>query len=158
MSATEKEVGTFIFDLSEQGIKVSVKQGNLKVDAPKGRVTSSVLGVLKERKPEIIKELEGIDGKFQFGKMAGLYRGAELPNKIHLNEATRLYRKRGWIQIFSGYLNQSIYLTKNNRVKVPDSTIPKYTQSEVDGLKNLTLDELRTLHEAKVLFKGTIIS
>ena len=75
-----------------------------------------------------------------------------------IQEATRLYQKRGWVQIFSGYLNQSIYLAKDNRVKVPDSAIPKYTQSEVDGLKNLTLDELRTLHEAKVLFKGTIIS
>ena len=75
-----------------------------------------------------------------------------------IEEAAELFKKRGWIQIFSTYLNQSIYLTKNNRVKVPDSAIPKYTQSEVDGLKNLTLDELRTLHEAKVLFKGTIIS
>ena len=37
---------------------------------------------------------------------------SELSEKrsIHIEEATRLYQKRGWIQIFSGYLNQSIFL------------------------------------------------
>jgi hypothetical protein len=77
---------------------------------------------------------------------------------LHINEAVELFKKRGWIQIFSTYLNESIYLTKDNRVKVPDPAIPRYTQSEVEGLKNLTLDELKTLHEAKVLFRGTILS
>jgi hypothetical protein len=158
MSVIEKEVGTLIFDLSKQGIRLSVKQDNLMVDAPKGRVTSIVLGVLKERKPEIIRELKGVDGEFQFGKTAGLYRGAKLPNRIHLDEATKLYRKRGWVQIFSGPMNQNIYLVKNVRIQVPDSSIPRYTQREIEGLKNLTLDELKTLHEAKVLFRGTILS
>ncbi len=73
-------------------------------------------------------------------------------------EATKFYRKRGWVQIFSGPMNQSIYLVKNVRIQVPDSSIPRYTQKEIEGLKNLTLDELKTLHEAKVLFRGTILS
>ena len=36
------------------------------------------------------------------------------------------------------------------------TAIPRYTQAELDALKGLNLDELKTLHEAKVLFGGTI--
>ncbi len=75
---------------------------------------------------------------------------------IHITEATRLYQKRGWIQIFSGYLNQSIYLVRNKSVSVPDPSIPRYTKEETEALRGLTLDELKTLHEAKVIFKGEI--
>jgi len=148
MSVMEKEVGTLICDLSEQGIKLSVNQGNLKVDAPKGRVTPDVLRVLKDRKPEIIKELKGVDGEFQFGKTASLYRSAKLPNRIHLDEAIHLYLERGWIQIYSTYLESNIYLVRDDAIRVPDPSIPKYTQAEIQSLKDLTLDELKTLHEA----------
>ena len=75
---------------------------------------------------------------------------------IHIEEATRLYQKRGWVQIFSGYLNQSIYLVRNKSVSVPDPSIPRYTKEETEALSGLTLDELKTLHEAKVIFKGEI--
>ena len=75
---------------------------------------------------------------------------------IHIEEATRLYQKRGWIQIFSGYLNQSIYLVRNKSVSVPDPSIPRYTKEETEALRGLTLDKLKTLHEAKVIFKGEI--
>ncbi len=83
---------------------------------------------------------------------------SELSEKrsIHIEEATRLYQKRGWIQIFSGYLNQSIYLVKNKSTRVPDPSIIKYSQEEIESLNDLTLDEIKTLHEAKQLFKGTI--
>ena len=158
MNATTMPIGTLIYDLSEKGIRLSVKHGNLTVDAPKGRVTSSVLGVLKERKPEIVKELEGIDEEIQFGKTASLYRGAKLPYRIHLDEAIHLYLERGWIQIYSTYLESNIYLVRDDAIRVPDPSIPKYTQAEIQSLKDLTLDELKTLHEAKVLFKGKIIS
>ena len=75
---------------------------------------------------------------------------------IHITEATRLYQKRGWVQIFSGYLNQSVYLVKNKSTKIPDPLIPRYTKEETEALRGLTLDELKTLHEAKVIFKGEI--
>ena len=75
---------------------------------------------------------------------------------IHIEEATHLYQKRGWIQIFSGYLNQSVYLVKNKSTRVPDPSIPRYTKEETEALSGLTLDELKTLHEAKVIFKGEI--
>lgn len=83
---------------------------------------------------------------------------SELSEKrsIHINRAVQLFREKGWVKIFSGYLNCSIYLTRNKFVKVPDTAITRYTQAELDALKGLTLDELKTLHEAKVLFGGSI--
>ena len=75
---------------------------------------------------------------------------------IHIEEATRLYQKRGWVQIFSGYLNQSIYLVKNKATRVPDPSIPRYTKEETEALRGLTLEEIKTLHEAKMIFKGEI--
>ena len=75
---------------------------------------------------------------------------------VHIKEAPRLYQERDWIQIFSSHLNQSIYLVKNKSIKVPDPSIPRYTQEETEALKGLTLDEIKTLHDAKVIFEGTI--
>jgi len=77
---------------------------------------------------------------------------------LSVENATELFKERGWIQIYSGYLKQSIVLVRDEKVKVSDPSIPKYTQAEIQSLKDLTLDELKTLHEAKVLFKGKIIS
>ncbi|MBT3508217.1 MAG: hypothetical protein HN472_01575 [Nitrospina sp.] len=77
-------------------------------------------------------------------------------NPIHVKKATVLFKKRGWIQIFSTYLEGNIYLVRDDAIRVPESSTPKYTQAEIQSLKDLSLDELKTLHEAKVLFGGTI--
>ena len=94
----------------------------------------------------------------KFSKISNPYNDlSHSPDRsIHITEATRLYQKRGWIQIFSGYLNQSIYLVKNKSTKIPDPAIPRYTKEETEALSGLTLDELKTLHEAKVIFKWEI--
>jgi hypothetical protein len=83
--------------------------------------------------------------------------GLNKTNPIHLEKATDLYKSRGWIQVFSSYLNQSIYFTRNKWVKVPDSSLPKYTRHEIEALNGLSWEETQTLHEAKVLFKGEIL-
>ena len=75
---------------------------------------------------------------------------------VSINKATRLLRERGWIQIWAGYLNQHIYLVRDEKVKVPDPALSKYTQGEVEALKDLTIEEIQTLHEAKIIFKGII--
>ena len=77
---------------------------------------------------------------------------------LSVENATELFKERGWIQIYSTYLESNIYLVRDDAIRVPDPSIPKYTQAEIQSLKDLTLDELKTLHEAKVLFKGKIIS
>jgi hypothetical protein len=40
--------------------------------------------------------------------------------------------------------------------KVPDSSIPRYTQKEIEVLKGVSLEEVTTLHQAKEMFKGEI--
>jgi len=75
---------------------------------------------------------------------------------IHLKEATQLFKKRGWVQIYSTYLKTSLYLVRNKWIKVPDRTIPRYCPEEVASLRGLSTDEVRTLHEAKGIFGGTI--
>ena len=90
--------------------------------------------------------------------------GSDIENEIKhspdrgksVQEATRLYQKRGGVQIFSGHLNQRIYLVKNERVQVPDSSILKYTQMEVEVLRGLSWEEVKTLHEAKEIFEGML--
>jgi hypothetical protein len=137
MNALTMPIGTLICDLSEKGVKLSVISGDLKVDAPKGKVTSNILEVLKDRKPEIIRELQSPEDDIQFGKTVSLYRGAKLPNRIHIEEAVRLYRERGWVQIRSTYLNESIYLVKHKSTQIPDPSLPKYAQTEVDTLREV---------------------
>ena len=73
-----------------------------------------------------------------------------------MDDSTRLYRDRGWVQIFSGYLNQSVYLVKDETVEVPDPSILKYTQDEIEALRDLSIDELKTLCSAKEIFFGAI--
>ena len=73
-----------------------------------------------------------------------------------IKEAAELFRKRGWIQIWSGYLKEHIYLVRGEKVKVPDKTVSKYTQIEIEALVNLSFEEMQTLHEAKCLLQGTI--
>jgi hypothetical protein len=75
---------------------------------------------------------------------------------IHLEEAACLFMKRGWIQMWSGYLKQAVFLVRDKKVKIPDATLPKYTQVEIQSLKELSWEEVRTLHQAKCLFQGTI--
>ena len=108
---------------------------------------------IKEKREEtlVVQEAEALAQTIDCEK-------SELSEKrsIHITEATRLYQKRGWVQIFSCFLNQSIYLVRNKSVSVPDPSIPRYTKEETEALRGLTLDELKTLHEAKVIFKGEI--
>ena len=63
---------------------------------------------------------------------------------IHIEEATHLYQKRGWIQIFSGYLNRSVYFVKNKSTRVPDPSIPKYTKERDFIFQGLHLPEQST--------------
>tara|TARA_B100000686_G_C16166584_1_gene654240 strand:- start:79 stop:459 length:381 start_codon:yes stop_codon:yes gene_type:complete len=75
---------------------------------------------------------------------------------VQTEEAARLLRSRGWVQIRSTYLDQDIYLVKHEAVKVPDPSLPRYTQSETAALKGLNREELLTLCDVKEIFNGTI--
>ena len=75
---------------------------------------------------------------------------------LSVEEATKLFKERGWIQIWAEYLNQHIYLVREEEIEVPDGKIPRYILSEVNDLCGLTLDEIKILHEAKKAFGGVI--
>ena len=76
---------------------------------------------------------------------------------ICLEEVSRLYRERGWIEIYSSLLDSKIYLVRDSKIKTPDRRILRYAQSELDSLRGLSIDELKVMHEAKKAF-GEIIS
>ena len=82
--------------------------------------------------------------------------GKDTAGPIDKVKATELYKARGWIEIFSTLLDTKIYLVRDDKVKTPDSTIPRYTQSELDDLRGLSTDELKMMHEAKKAFGGVI--
>ena len=71
---------------------------------------------------------------------------------ICLEEVSRLYRERGWIEIYSSLLDSKIYLVRDSKIKTPDRRILRYAQSELDSLRGLSIDELKVMHEAKKAF------
>ena len=75
---------------------------------------------------------------------------------ICLEEVSRLYRERGWIEIYSSLLDSKIYLVRDSKIKTPDRRILRYAQSELDSLQGLSTDELKVIHEAKKAFGGII--
>ena len=113
------------------------------------------LGLLPAKHANPANRGEGVSN---FSKISNLPDLKIKNSHLSVEEATKLFKERGWIQIYSTYLESTIYLVRDDAIRVPDSSIPKYTQAEMQSLKDLTLDELKTLHEAKVLFKGKIIS
>jgi hypothetical protein len=150
----------YINEFIDAGFNFEIEGENLAVQ-PASRLTPKQLQFIRQHKAEILDELRhGTD------RINDVDEGAANPkpscqlndiNPIHLKEAVHLYKRRGWIRIFSAYLNQSIYLVRNKWVKVPDPTLSKYTQNEIEALKGLSWEEAQTLHKAKVLFNGEIL-
>ncbi len=76
---------------------------------------------------------------------------------LKLEEIVCRYRELGWIQIYSTRLNENIYFLRHKSNKVPDNSLSKYTQAEVESLKDSTLEELQFMQEAKQTYGGTIL-
>ena len=119
--------------LTAQGIALFSDHPNLKIRS-ESPINDGIREALKKRKPEILKALD-------------------------ISQAVADYKREGFIKIFSAYLGQSIYLAKDKRVakKVPDKALPVYLEDEIKELKDLSVNELRTLHEAKRIFGGKLI-
>ncbi|PIR00332.1 MAG: hypothetical protein COV66_07565 [Nitrospinae bacterium CG11_big_fil_rev_8_21_14_0_20_45_15] len=75
---------------------------------------------------------------------------------IQRAEAERLFRERGWVQVYSTYLKLDFYLVRDENVRTPEPSIVKYTLMEIQVLNDLSVEELLTLHKAKEIFKGFI--
>lgn len=134
--------------LNKQNVRLLVDKGELKVIAPVGILTDDLKTALREHKSEIVRVLRVDDIPLPLPE--------SLQRTIQKEEAVRLYRERGWVQIHSGYLGASIYLVKSESVKTPDAGILRYTENEVLALAGLNPDEIKTMHKVKAVFGGNI--
>ncbi len=77
---------------------------------------------------------------------------------LQIQQATKEYRKQGWVKIYSGVLGRSVYLAKDDRAaqRVPDQNIAVFLESDLEAVKGLAPDEARVLLEARMLFGGPI--
>ena len=133
-TTAETPVSDLLLGLAEKGISVSLDGGNLRLRSMKtGLITSEVKATLSQRKPEIVKTLRN-------------------------DQAIEDYRKNGFIKIFSCFLNKTIFLARDKKAaeQVPEKNLPVYFENEIEALKDLSIEELRTLHDAKCIFRGTI--
>jgi hypothetical protein len=73
-----------------------------------------------------------------------------------IQESQKLFKERGWIQIYSTYLQENFYLVRSERIKTPEPHYPRYTRKEIEAIGNMSIDELKTLHNAKQIFSGLI--
>jgi hypothetical protein len=128
-------------EMIQRGFQFHVNGNQLKCRGTQEWLSPELTQKLRRHKAEILACLDS---------------GPPSIRSIQLDEAAKLFRDRGWVQIWSGYLNCSVYLVQNEKSKVPDPVIPRYTQAQVEALKDLRLDEMQTLHEAKMIFKGTV--
>ena len=128
----QSPVNDLLLDLAANGINISLDGEKLKLRSTAvGLITPEVRKILSQRKPEIAQVLQ-------------------------IQETAEEYRRKGWVKIFSAYLKTELYLVRDESVRVPDSSIPRYSQSEVEALEGLSIDEMKTLHEAKMIYRGTI--
>lgn len=75
---------------------------------------------------------------------------------IDLTQATKNYKKRGWILIHSEKFDSDFYLVKHRAMSVTDRSLPKYTPREIQKLSELDDESVRVLHDAKTIFGGQI--
>ena len=69
-----------------------------------------------------------------------------------------IYRKKGWIKIYSQFVGRVVYFVKNIETitKLPDSSFPVFTESDIEAFIGLDLTEAKLLIETKILFGGRI--
>lgn len=130
----ESAVDKLLFNLAEKGIQVACENGNLTVRSMvMGLITPEIKRTLSRRKPEIVKALQ-------------------------INRAAEEYRQKGFLKIYSCYLDQEIYLAKNKKAaeKIPNKKLSVYLEDEMKALGGLSIEELKTLHAAKRIFGGMI--
>ena len=124
-------------DMVQRGFQFHQDGNNLHIRGVSEPLTSELIQQLRHYKPKILSYLNSIRSNIR---------------SIHVTDAIKLFRERGWIQIFSTHLNQSVYLVKDDSIRVPNNSIPRYTRSEAEALMGLSLKEIITLH----VFKGNI--
>ena len=55
------------------------------------------------------------------------------------------YKQRGWVEIYSKFINRKFYLVRNLEVKVPDDSLLRVTQRGLKTLGGLKSNEIQEL-------------
>ena len=80
--------------------------------------------------------------------------------EISIEEACFTLKLQGWVKIYAEKLEDYLILVKRGVKFIPvdpdDKDIPVYVIEEMDALKDIGIEELKILHEAKKLFNGKI--
>jgi len=135
---------TLLAELKRSGIVVSLHGENIKVESESGPLSEKVREFLKGKKQDIIRDLRETKG--------GIYAGADL------EEAVSDYKREGYLKIYSTVLAEEIYLVRGSETakQVPEKNLPVYRENEIPALKDLNPDDLKFLHNGKVIFGGEV--
>lgn len=77
--------------------------------------------------------------------------------EISLEEAMFTFKLQGWLKIWSEKLEDYMILARNASMTIPgNDKIPRYILKEIESLKDVDIDDLKILHEAKKVFDGEI--
>jgi len=135
---------TLLAELKRSGIVVALQGENLKVESENGPISEEVRELLKGKKQEIIRDLRETKG--------GIYAEADL------EEAVSDYKREGCLKIYSTVLAEEIYLVRGSETakQVPEKNLPVYRENEIPALKDLNPDDLKFLHNGKVIFGGVV--
>jgi len=78
---------------------------------------------------------------------------------LQIKQAKEDYERYGYIKIFSTILNQAVYLARDEEAakRVPDRSLPVFTEADLECFRGLELAEAKVLMEAKLVFGGSIV-
>jgi len=64
----------------------------------------------------------------------------------------------GWVKVYSTKIEQAVYFVKDKELtcKLPDKSLPVFTQKDIEALKGLDSKEMALIMEAKALFGGDL--
>ena len=185
MSAIDQiPVKDLLNNLAADGVRLYADGADLKFQAVHP-IDDETRKVLKKRKPEIIealsKEHSPLDrltdaekeafeqyveimtsSKFNLSMEQAEQEAGRLVLKakqsLQARQATKDYKRDGFIKIYSTVLTRAVYLARNEGAakRVPDKSLSVFLESDVEAAKGLSQEEIKVLLEARILLGGPI--
>jgi len=67
------------------------------------------------------------------------------------------FNKFGYLEVYSKVLQESIYFVRDYSVRPPKKDLVRYKLTEALKFKGLSDEQIRYLHNAKILLKGEVV-
>ena len=77
-------------------------------------------------------------------------------NQVLTLMSSEVFQKRGWLEMQTES-GQKYYLVKNRMLLVPDKTLPRVSQKDLEKLKDVEGEERDLLITALGIFKGKLL-